>query len=189
MEADIKKWLKAEGVAFLKEIGIKKGQTVLDFGCGVGHYTIPAARTVGKKGKVYGVDKNGEVLDELMRTAESAGLENIEPLKTETGLEDLRIKDSSVDTVLLYDIIHLVSDRNKLYEEISEILKPQGLLSIYPKHYKSDQPGWGLEDMDLTDIIEEIEKAMIYFEGKFFKKLVHNNNYDKGYILNFRKDK
>jgi len=26
--------------AFLKDIGIKKGQVILDFGCGAGHYGI-----------------------------------------------------------------------------------------------------------------------------------------------------
>ena len=37
----------------LKAVGIKKGQTVLDFGCGEGNYTIPAAKLVKNEGKVY----------------------------------------------------------------------------------------------------------------------------------------
>ena len=31
-ENNIKKWIEQDGEKFLKEIGIKKGQTVLDFG-------------------------------------------------------------------------------------------------------------------------------------------------------------
>ena len=47
----------------LKDVGIKAGQVVLDFGCGSGTYTVPAARTVGDKGKVYALDKDSKVLN------------------------------------------------------------------------------------------------------------------------------
>lgn len=74
MRTDIERWLREEGEVFLEDIGIKRGQIILDFGCGVGHYTIPAAKVVGKRGRVYALDKDGEVLNQLMQTAESEGL-------------------------------------------------------------------------------------------------------------------
>lgn len=186
-EAEVKRWLESDGQIFLKEIGIGKGQTVLDFGCGEGHYTIPAAKVVGDEGKVYAVDKDRENLDELIGQAAKCGLKNIATIETKSQLEIPEMNDSFVDAVLLYDVIHLVSDRNKLYKEIYRISKPEGLLSIYPKHYIQDEPGWGLEDMSLEDIIKEIERAKFRFENKFFKRLMHDDYYDRGYILNFRK--
>ena len=45
----MKKWEREEGVKFLKKIGIKTGQTVLDFGARVGHYSIPAAIAVERE--------------------------------------------------------------------------------------------------------------------------------------------
>jgi ubiquinone/menaquinone biosynthesis C-methylase UbiE len=36
MKSDLERWLKEVGERFLKEVGIGKGQTVLDFGCGSG---------------------------------------------------------------------------------------------------------------------------------------------------------
>jgi precorrin-6B methylase 2 len=77
METDIEKWLEGDGEIFLKDIGVRKGQLMLNFGCGVGHYTIPAAKVVGKEGKVYAVDKDREALDKLTQIAESKGLSNI----------------------------------------------------------------------------------------------------------------
>ena len=53
----------------LQQIGIRRGQTVLDFGCGCGTYTIPATRIVGEQGRVYALDKDEEALDELMQKA------------------------------------------------------------------------------------------------------------------------
>ena len=40
----------------LKEVGIKPGFYILDYGCGAGSYTIPAAQLVGNSGKVYALD-------------------------------------------------------------------------------------------------------------------------------------
>jgi Ribosomal protein L11 methylase len=40
----------------LKEVGIKPGFDVLDYGCGPGGYIIAAAELVGKSGKIYAVD-------------------------------------------------------------------------------------------------------------------------------------
>ena len=40
----------------LEKIGIKSGHIVLDYGAGPGVYSIPAAKLVGKSGKVYSAD-------------------------------------------------------------------------------------------------------------------------------------
>ena len=69
MEIDIKEWLNREGEAFLEDIGIKKGDVVLDFGCGAGYYTILAAKVVSKEGKVYTMDKDIESIHKLMGIA------------------------------------------------------------------------------------------------------------------------
>ena len=37
---DMRKWMSKGGGKFLKDIGIKSGQSVLDFGCGVGNSII-----------------------------------------------------------------------------------------------------------------------------------------------------
>jgi precorrin-6B methylase 2 len=69
MKNAMQKWEREAGVKFLKKIGIKTGQTILDFGARVGHYSIPAAIAVGKSGLVYAVDKEQKELDELSEKA------------------------------------------------------------------------------------------------------------------------
>ena len=178
MKIDIEKWLKEDSEKFLKDVGIKKGQIVLDFGCGVGHYTIPAAKVVGEKGKVYAIDEDGEALSELMKIAKSKGLKNIEPIETSGELK-IPIEDESIDVVLLYDVLHSyylgVGERKKLLEEVYRVSKTDALISVYPKH------------MELENTVRELERANFRLERKSFKSLVHDDNYDKGHILNFRK--
>ena len=78
---------------------------MLDFGCGYGIYTIPAAKIVGEQGRVYALDKDKDALDDLMRKAESAGLRNIERMETSGKLE-IELPDDTVDVVLLFDVFH-----------------------------------------------------------------------------------
>jgi len=76
MEIDVKEWLSGESETFLKDIGIKKDDVVLDFGCGNGYYTIPAAKVVKREGKVYAIDKYSGSLDKLMEIAKIKGIKN-----------------------------------------------------------------------------------------------------------------
>ena len=177
---DMRKWMNKTGRKFLKDIGINIGQTVLDFGCGVGNYTIPVAVVVGERGTVYAVDKNKKSLDELMRRAEKEGLKNIKRIDVSEEIK-VTLQNESVDVVLLYDIIHLVNNRKELLTEIYRVSKPKALISVYPKHHREHM------NMELDDVKYEVESAGFSFEREFYKILMHDNCLVKGYILNFLK--
>jgi ubiquinone/menaquinone biosynthesis C-methylase UbiE len=126
--------LESRAIEVLESIGIRRGQTVLDFGCGHGTYAIPAAKIVGAQGRVYALDKDKEALDKLMKKAESASLKNIERIDTSGELE-IELADESVDVVLLFDVLHSfyfpqAGDRRRLLCEISRTMKPSAFLSI-----------------------------------------------------------
>lgn len=164
----------------LGKIGVSRGQTVLDFGCGSGTYTIPTAKIAGEPGKVYALDKDRQVLDELMQKAKSAGLENIAKMETSGGL-GIDLADESVDKVLLFDVFHSyyflqTGDRGRLLAEIYRIMKPSASLSVWPKHMESEAGG-------------EIENAGFQLVEELSLVLVHENkNLEKGKILNFKKE-
>lgn len=177
---DMDKWIDSEGMKFLKNIGMRKDQFVLDFGCGHGTYTLPASLVVGEKGRIYAVDKNTESLDELMHKARERGLDNIERIEVSEERK-LPLSDERVDMVLLYDVLHLVESREKLLAELHRVLKPYGILSVYPKHHQEDM------NMDLDEVRVEIESACFRFEIKLFKTLMHDDFLERGYVLNFKK--
>jgi len=187
MSADIKKWLERDGEEFLRDIGIKNGQAVFDFGCNRGHYTIPAAKVVGKNGKVYAFDKDKAALSELEKTVRKFGLKNIQLINGNTKIP---LEDSSVDAVLCYDVIHYMNreGRDIVYKEIYRVLMKDGIFSIYPKHHKEDYPLNELADVSLSEVIEKIENAGFTLAHKFSRELLHNEDYNKGYVCNFKKE-
>ena len=86
MKDAIKKWLEKDGERFIKDIGIKKGQTVLDFGSGEGHYTIPVARVVGEKGKAYALDKDRNELKKLKKVIQQGNIKNIDVINEDSKI-------------------------------------------------------------------------------------------------------
>jgi len=183
-EGDVATWLKKDGEEFLKEVGIKEGQNVLDFGCGEGHYAIPAAKLVGDNGKVFAVDKDEQPLHRLVQAAEERGLKNIEVIHTEpiTSLEN-----DLVDFILCYDVVHYVKNRKPLYYELHRVLRKKGILSLYPKHLEDDYPLMELASMKLDDVIKEVEETGFSLKERLSKRLIHDDYYNQGYILNFEK--
>jgi ubiquinone/menaquinone biosynthesis C-methylase UbiE len=175
----MERWLEREGEPFLKEVGVKEGQTVLDFGCGVGDYAIPSAKVVGKRGEVYALDNSAEALNQLLKRAKRHGLNNLLLIKT-SAEPKLPLLKESVDTVLLYDVLHAYyfprgGKRQQLLREIYRVSKGGALISVFPKH------------MEPEHIRTEMEKANFHFERQLAKSLLHNHEREQGRILNFRK--
>jgi len=181
-------WEKDDGVKFLKKIGLKSGQRVLDFGCRVGHYTIPAAKAVGNEGIVYAVDKELEALNELRRKATSHNLTNVKVTKT-SGQMMLPLESSVIDVAFLYDVLQyfIKDERTKLYHEVFRVLKQSGLLSVYPKHTVEDNPLMELQYLRSADVREEILNSGFQFEKRYCETLSHDDGLNKGCVFNFRK--
>ncbi|MGB6852381.1 MAG: class I SAM-dependent methyltransferase, partial [Thermoanaerobaculia bacterium] len=54
---------------------VRQGMTVLDVGCGMGHFSLGLARMVGSDGRVIAVDLQPEMLEVLSARANKEGLD------------------------------------------------------------------------------------------------------------------
>jgi len=137
-EFQFKRCLDGHASEVLVEIGVKEGQAVLDFGCGSGAYTIPAVKLVGKEGKVYALDISSKALARMEVKAKQEGLKNIIRINA-TGKESIPLKDNTIDMVLLIDVLKDISDRESLFNELYRVLKPDGVLTVYPMHITTEE--------------------------------------------------
>ena len=119
----------------LEKAGIKANDTIVDYGCGPGGYTLSAAQLVKPSGKVYAIDIHPLAKKMIIRKAQRKGLSNIECIQSDcqTGLEQ-----KSVDMVLLYDVLHMLRDYESNVKEFHRILKPEGILSVNDHHYTEE---------------------------------------------------
>ncbi len=112
---------------FLATHGLRDGQTVVDYGCGPGFFTLPAAAIVGAAGKVYAVDIKQEMLDLVQERAAEAGHQNVSAVLN--AGERVPLPDGVADYVLCVLVIHYAEDRAAragIVTDIERLLKPDG---------------------------------------------------------------
>ena len=120
----------------LKEVGIKPGFYVLDYGCGPGSYIIPLAELVGESGKIYALDIHPLAIQKVKDIASKKQLTNVETILSDcqTGLPD-----NALDAVLLYDAFHHLSAPEAVLKELHRVLKPAGIPSFSDHHMKESE--------------------------------------------------
>lgn len=133
-EMELREWLVEHAARVLEEVGVSKAQTVLDYGCGSGIFTIPAARTVGQRGKVYAFETRSNLLEQVVKNATDAGLGNVMPVSSDSSKPGISLPDKSINIILVYDVMHEIADRRRLLQELHRVLKDDGILSVFPMH-------------------------------------------------------
>jgi ubiquinone/menaquinone biosynthesis C-methylase UbiE len=118
---------------------VRAGMFVLEPGPGMGFFTLELARLVGPGGRVVAVDLQEKMLAELRRRARRAGLADRVETRCCTQ-DDLGIGDLAgrFDLVVLFHMLHEVSDKDRFLQAIYAALKPGGgVLIVEPRGHVS----------------------------------------------------
>lgn len=120
--------------AVLKRLGLSTDcRDVVDFGCGYGTFTIPAAQIVS--GTVHALDIEPEMIELTRCKAEAAGLKNVEVRYRDFVADGSGLRDASVDFAMLFNILH-AEERQALLKEAWRVLADQGILAVI--HWNHD---------------------------------------------------
>lgn len=107
---------------------LREGDVVLDLGSGGGIDCLLAARQVGPKGKVIGVDMTPEMIAKARNNAARVGAVNVELRLAE--IERLPVADRTVDVVVSNCVINLSPDKPAVLREVYRALRPGGRVAI-----------------------------------------------------------
>ena len=108
--------------------GLKEDETVLDIGSGAGLDAFLAARRVGPKGKVIGVDMTAEMVERARRSALEGGCQNVEFRLG--AMEHLPLDDESVDVIISNCVMNHASDKVAAFRETWRVLRPNGRIHV-----------------------------------------------------------
>jgi SAM-dependent methyltransferase len=107
---------------------LQEGDVVLDLGSGAGLDAFMAARKVGPKGGVIGVDMTTEMTEKARLNAEKIGVENVE--FRQGDIEALPVENEAVDVIISNCVINLAPDKSKVFTEAFRVLRPGGRMLI-----------------------------------------------------------
>jgi ubiquinone/menaquinone biosynthesis C-methylase UbiE len=119
----------------LRNMGLKPGMVVLDFGCGPGGFALAASRIVGPLGRVYALDIHHLALKSVDRAVWKQRINNIHTIH---GDCISALVSGSMDIILLFDVLHEISERSATLREIHRLLNPRGVLSVSDHHFQDE---------------------------------------------------
>ena len=106
--------------AILKELNLKKNQTIIDIGCGGGHLVEEISMCVGSKGKVIGVDPSEFQIKIAKERCKH--LSNVEFLCSNAN--DIDIENNSCDAVTFTQTLEYIDDIDEALSASKRLQKP-----------------------------------------------------------------
>ncbi len=152
---------------------IKRGDTVLDIGCGPGTFTVDMAEMVGPKGKVVAADLQSEMLSKAKEKATKHGV--VDRMAFHECATDGIGLSGTFSVIVAFFMVHEVPERDGFMKEIAELLKPGGLFYLVEPFFHAGRK--------LID--EELGLA-----EKYGMQLMEKRNvlFGKGFILAKKED-
>lgn len=115
----------------LAQIGLLPGMQAADLGCGSGYFSIPAARLVGSKGRVFSIDVQKSVLEQVRKQAQLLNINNLETLWSDLEIVGAtKISPNSLDMVFLVNTLFQIKDKVAAMNEAKRLIKPGGTLLV-----------------------------------------------------------
>ena len=125
-------WQKPHEV--IGALGLKPDAAVADIGAGTGYFAARLANRL-KKGRVYAVDVEPDMVKYLAERAKREGLANLVPV---TGAADSPRLPAKVDVALFVDVYHHVEARERYFRKLRDSLSPGGRVAIID--FRLDSP-------------------------------------------------
>lgn len=167
----------------VSELHLKPGMAVADIGAGTGFYTRLFAKQVGNTGRVYAVDISQNFIKNILRTAKTHGLNNIEGIVSTQ--QDSRLPANSVDLIFVCDTYHHFEYPQAILASIHQALRPDGQLIIIDfRKQHGVSSTWVMSHVRTNEagVISEVESAGFRLTEKsqllddnFFLKFTKND--------------
>ena len=115
----------------IESFHIEPNSVVADFGAGSGAYTFEIAKRLHGEGTVYAIDVQQDLLRRIKNEAHAKGLSTIQTIWGDIARENgTRLAPSSVDTVLMSNVLFQLEQPKHAFDEARRILKLGGCLIV-----------------------------------------------------------
>jgi ubiquinone/menaquinone biosynthesis C-methylase UbiE len=165
----------------LSTVGLKKGDTFLDAGCGDGYMSIAASKIVSNEGKIISVDIWEESINAFKEKIESENIKNIDA-EVANITQKIPVDDESIDILYMGNVLHGFVENNEVeavMKEIHRVIKKGGSFAVVEFKKEESTHGPPLHVRITPEDVEEIVKNY----GFSVKKVEEVGTYHYAIIL------
>jgi len=119
---DLTKWL-------FQRYKVKKNDTILELGCGVGNHVIKQAKIIKNKGSILATDYSAKSLNVLKKNLITKNIK-IKCISMDKVSKYLKSKDIYFDKIISSYALYYAKNPIKVITECSKFLKPNGVFLI-----------------------------------------------------------
>jgi ubiquinone/menaquinone biosynthesis C-methylase UbiE len=164
----------------IDQFDLSNGMHVADLGAGSGAYTIAAAKKVGDEGKVNAIEVQKELLGKIRDLAITQHLFNVEVIWGDIEkIGGTKLRDSSMDAVIVSDILFQVVEKGNTLKEVNRILKPNRRVLFVEWADSYGGLGPALEEV----VVPEIAKQLFVENGFEYEKDIFAGDNHYGMIF------
>lgn len=135
----------------------RAGERLVEIGPGVGLHSLPVAASLAPGGTLDVFDIQQAMLDDVMRKARSAGIDNIIPQQGDA--QRLPYREQTFDAGYLVGVLGEIPDGAATLRELHRVLKPNGRLVIGEVIFDPDF-------ITFTSLSEQLRAAGFSFERR-----------------------
>lgn len=150
-----------------KRLNLDRIESVLDVGCGVGHWGQLLANILPSQVNLIGVDREPLWVQKAIQRARQFGL-NERFSYQEGDINKLNFSDNTFDLVTCQTVLIHMKNPQEALKEMLRVLKPGGLIFLAePHNFSSWSLGSSLsENMEIDEALKRLKFALMLEKGK-----------------------
>ncbi len=152
-----------------EQLNLLKGMTFLDFGCGLGDYTLHASKILKDNGIIIAADKSRALLNRLKDIIKEKKIQNIDTIQCDINSK-FPIYSNSVNVCLISTVLHCIDMETfgkYIFEEVKRVLTGDGILVIIDCNVDDLTKGPPIEMRIPPETMEEYAKQAGFIKTAF----------------------
>ena len=125
---------------------LQPGEVVVDLGSGGGLDAFLAAKRVGEKGLVVGIDMTPQMINRAIQSRDKQNLTNVDFKLGQ--IEDMPLPDNFADVIISNCVINLAPDKKAVFAESFRVLKSGGRFAVADIVTKGEMSATDRANMD-----------------------------------------